>query len=162
MTANMKGTMMSYLSIFLMDFGWCGMLGAESQVDRLVIGHTSDTKVRQDIHDWIHAQTSESRRCRSVQRSVGSVNARSVAADLVTTAVDSVATQERDWFPELRIRLQRFAQGVRTEFDDVNVQWPGQTAFQKRVVRATRRIEYGETVTYSQLATNAGAWTRDR
>ncbi len=136
MTVNTKGAVMAYLSVFLTDLGWCGLLGVESTVHRLVIGHSSDDKVRATVR---------------------SENPRRTKTDRLTTDGSTIAIQECDWFPELRGRLQRYAQGVMTEFDDIVVELSGQTNFQKRVVRATRRIKYGETVTYRQLAANAGA-----
>ncbi len=185
MTVNMKGAVMSHLSVFLTDLGWCGLFGAESTVHRLVMGHTSDDKVREAMHDWIDPDSSEGRHSRDVRATARSANPRRTTSELLTTdggrhsrdvratarlanlrrttsellitEVGIVAIQECDWFPELRGRLQRYAQGVMTEFDDIVVELPGQTDFQKRVVRATRRIKYGETVTYRQLAINAGA-----
>ena len=63
---------------------------------------------------------------------------------------------EADWHPALRQRLQRFAQGERVDFRDIDVALPPMTPFQRAVVRATRAIEYGHTQSYAELALAAG------
>jgi methylated-DNA-[protein]-cysteine S-methyltransferase len=63
---------------------------------------------------------------------------------------------DADWFPELRDRLTRYARGERVEFDDLQLQLPQLTQFQSRVVAETRRIGYGQTTSYGELALAAG------
>lgn len=62
-----------------------------------------------------------------------------------------------DWNPELRRRLEKFASGIRIEFDDCEIELDGMTSFQKKVVAATRKVRYGSTVSYGELARKAGS-----
>lgn len=64
---------------------------------------------------------------------------------------------ESDWCPELRARLQRYAEGEPADFGDVRVRDAGETPFQRRVLRAVRRVRFGETVTYGELAVRCGS-----
>lgn len=68
----------------------------------------------------------------------------------------SAALRESDWHPELRKRLVRFARGERVRFDDIDLKLPPMTPFQERVIAATRRIPYGVTLSYGELAEKAG------
>jgi len=64
---------------------------------------------------------------------------------------------ESDWHPELRERLTAYAGGVEAEFRDVAVDLEGWTAFQRRVLAALRRVGYGTTLSYAELASRAGS-----
>jgi len=59
---------------------------------------------------------------------------------------------EADWFPELRRRLTRYAEGIVVEFDDVEVESFEPTPFQDRVLKRLRGVPYGGTMTYGELA----------
>ena len=61
------------------------------------------------------------------------------------------------WNPRLVARLQAYAAGQPDDFDDVPVDSGTTTAFRHRVLDCCRRIPYGETLTYQQLATLAGS-----
>lgn len=63
---------------------------------------------------------------------------------------------EEDWNPDLRRRLQQYAAGLPVDFSDCEVLLPARTAFQQRVLAATRRLKYGETATYGELAAKVG------
>lgn len=63
---------------------------------------------------------------------------------------------ESDWHPALRIRLQQYCAGKQIDFGDVKLEVPAKTDFQKRVSALTRRIKYGKTMTYGELAERAG------
>lgn len=63
---------------------------------------------------------------------------------------------DADWFPNLRRRLQKYGQGEYVDFSDVQVAFSKLTAFQESVISATRAIEYGQTVSYGELAELAG------
>lgn len=116
------------LSIFLTDFGWFGLLGRGRKITRLTIGHVSGDGVREAM----------------------------AAPFRFGKAAITLSTVEADWFPELRRRLERYAQGQRVDFRDCRIELPPRTPFQKRVLELTRRIGYGETVTYGRLAKMAG------
>jgi O-6-methylguanine DNA methyltransferase len=53
-------------------------------------------------------------------------------------------------------RLQAYFEGDRMSFDDVELDLDGWTPFQLAVVRALRRVPYGEVVSYGDLARVAG------
>ncbi len=57
---------------------------------------------------------------------------------------------------ELVHSLGAYFEGVRISFDDVEFDMDGWTPFQLDVVRALRRVPYGEVVSYSELARLAG------
>jgi methylated-DNA-[protein]-cysteine S-methyltransferase len=64
---------------------------------------------------------------------------------------------DADWFPELRIRLEQYARGAKLDFARCRVSLPTATPFQQRVLNATRKIGYGHTLSYAQLAAKAGS-----
>jgi methylated-DNA-[protein]-cysteine S-methyltransferase len=53
-------------------------------------------------------------------------------------------------------RFKAYFAGERTSFDDVQLELEGWTPFQLDVVRALRRVPYGEVVSYRDLALLAG------
>ncbi len=61
-----------------------------------------------------------------------------------------------DWNPELARRLGRYAAGAADDFRDVAVASAAKTEFQHRIVAECRRIAYGETLSYQELAARAG------
>ena len=58
---------------------------------------------------------------------------------------------------ELVSRLQTFAEGGGDDFLDIEIADQSLTKFQRQVVRCCRKIPYGQTVTYSQLASQTGS-----
>lgn len=60
-----------------------------------------------------------------------------------------------DWFPQLRQRLERYSSGERVSFDDIKLHLPKQTAFQKQIIELTRKLAYGEKISYGDLAARA-------
>lgn len=116
----------SQLSVFPTDLGWFGLIGVAQTVSGLCIGHISADEVRAAVR---HRQTESGEDCPLV---------------------------ESDWFPELRLQLERYAQGSNVDFADCHVVFGPLTPFQQRVVAATRAISYGRTLTYGQLAQQAG------
>ena len=75
----------------------------------------------------------------------------SVDADLFGTALLG------KWNQPLVRRLQCYAEGARDDFRDVQIDPGPQTEFQRRVTRLCRRIPYGQTLSYGQLAAGAGS-----
>ena len=114
------------LSIFPTNLGWFGLLGRQERLVSVFIGHGSETEVR-----------------RAVERQLA-------AAD-----PDS-PIHEGDWHPELRRRLEQYTLGAKVEFNDVKLALPRLSEFQERVIQATRRIRYGKTLSYGELAEKAG------
>jgi methylated-DNA-[protein]-cysteine S-methyltransferase len=54
-------------------------------------------------------------------------------------------------------RLQAYAEGATTDLSDIRIDPGPLGAFQRRVVEHCRRIPYGQTLTYGQLAAKAGS-----
>jgi len=56
----------------------------------------------------------------------------------------------------LAAQIEEYFRGKRVEFDDVPLELEWCTPFQRAVAEALRRVPYGETVTYGELAALAG------
>ena len=63
---------------------------------------------------------------------------------------------EADWNKEVRQLLERYAVGQRVDFSKVAIDVPATTEFRRAVIRATREIPHGETISYGELASRAG------
>ena len=61
------------------------------------------------------------------------------------------------WNRDLRQRLQDYADGAPMDFLDIPLEAVGLTRFSQAVIEACRRIPYGQTFSYGQLAQQAGA-----
>jgi methylated-DNA-[protein]-cysteine S-methyltransferase len=61
------------------------------------------------------------------------------------------------WNEPLVRRIQAYACGVPGDFRDVRVDAGPLTEFQRRVLRRCRQIPYGKTLSYGQLAAEAGS-----
>ncbi|MGQ0634464.1 MAG: methylated-DNA--[protein]-cysteine S-methyltransferase [Planctomycetaceae bacterium] len=115
------------LSIFPTACGWCGLVGADGVVEAVIVGHASADNVR---------------------RAAG----RKASAATGGASCDS----ECDWHPQLRQRLEQYCSGAPVEFDDIRLALPAGTPFQRRILALTRKIAYGKTATYGDLAAKAG------
>lgn len=118
------------LSIFPTNLGWWGLVGQPPRLLRVFFGHASADEVRR--------------------------TARSAARDANGSAGLSAGLVEDDWHPELRRRIERYCLGERVDFDDVLVALPEGTGFQKQVLKCVRRVGYGRTISYGELAKKAG------
>ncbi len=65
--------------------------------------------------------------------------------------------QPRGWQRQLVRRFQAYADGHPDSFSDVPINLEGYSPFQQRVLLECRRIAYGCTISYAQLAARAGA-----
>lgn len=63
----------------------------------------------------------------------------------------------RDWNPELRARIVRFAKSGGDDFTDVETIETEATPFASRVIAAVRRIPAGATRSYAEVASAAGS-----
>ncbi len=61
------------------------------------------------------------------------------------------------WNQPLVRRLRAYAAGARDDFRDIEVDPHALTDFRRRVLACCRRIPYGKTSTYAQLAAKAGS-----
>jgi methylated-DNA-[protein]-cysteine S-methyltransferase len=117
------------LSIFDTEMGCFGLVGRGDVVVRVFIGHASADQVR-------------------------SAAARAFQA---TGGTDGNGLAESDWNPKLRRKFQDFARGIPTDFGDVKLELGRTTPFRKRVIEAARKIGYGRTLAYGELAAKAGS-----
>ena len=53
--------------------------------------------------------------------------------------------------------LRRYLDGARVDFARYDIDWSGYTTFERSVLEATRKIPYGETRTYGEIAAEIGA-----
>ncbi len=56
----------------------------------------------------------------------------------------------------LALRLQAYAKGIRDDFRDIPVDPGPSTEFQRRVLNQCRKVGYGKTISYAELAAKAG------
>jgi methylated-DNA-[protein]-cysteine S-methyltransferase len=79
-------------------------------------------------------------------------------AFVVEEGLSDARIEIEDWNPDLREELTRFADGEPIAFDHVELAWPKPlTRFRKRVIAETRRISWGNTLTYGEVAKRAGS-----
>lgn len=64
--------------------------------------------------------------------------------------------QDADWNPDLRLRLESYAEGEPTDFSSIELCVPTMTSFQQAVISTTRMLAYGQTAAYGELAMKAG------
>lgn len=114
------------LHVFPTNLGWFGILGINQRLMSVFIGHASEAEVRQAV------------------------------ARYLTETGRTTPPVDRDWHPELRRRLEQYTLGARVDFHDIEVELPELSEFQRQVIRATRRIRYGKTLSYGELAEKSG------
>lgn len=86
---------------------------------------------------------------------IGHASADEVRARAVPLLADG--WREARWWPELQQRLIDYASGRPDDFRDVRIAQSRRTTFQRRVIRELRKIGYGRTISYGELAELAGA-----
>jgi O-6-methylguanine DNA methyltransferase len=96
-----------------------------------------------------HASADEVRRALAASLADGSTSA-GPGAD------GNKALVERDWHPELRRALERYAQGRFVDLAAFEIEIGPTTDYRRRVLETARRIPYGETLSYGELAARAG------
>ncbi len=70
--------------------------------------------------------------------------------------LEHVAQREEPWNPRLVARLQAFAERGGDDFRDVRLDLESCTPFQREIIAACRRIPYGRTASYAEVAAAAG------
>jgi len=90
-----------------------------------------------------------------VQLVLGRTSAAAALADVDTSQVDD-ATPRHAW-QKLIKRLQDFARGRIVDFSDVPLSVAGLTPFQQAILRECRKVPYGSTISYGELAVRAGS-----
>jgi methylated-DNA-[protein]-cysteine S-methyltransferase len=90
-----------------------------------------------------------------VALSMGHASADEVRSSLASRVADGKFS-ERDWYPELRRALERYAQGQLVDFRQFKIALGPTTEYRRRVLETARRIPYGKTVSYGELAARSG------
>jgi len=65
-------------------------------------------------------------------------------------------TTEADWYPELREKLQAYANGKKVSFVSIDCAFPPLTQFQQDVLEYVKRIPSGSVQTYGEVAAAVG------
>jgi methylated-DNA-[protein]-cysteine S-methyltransferase len=60
------------------------------------------------------------------------------------------------WMRKIVRRIQRFTSGQEDDFLDIELHLPKSTGFQRAVLESCRRIPFGQTLSYGELASAAG------
>jgi len=104
---------------------------------------------------WISAAWQDSRLAaltfghNGPQRAVAAIGLQEYAEE-----IQHLGANSRD---ALARRLRTYAEGEPDDFLDVQLVLGGVTRFRQRVMRECRRIRYGDTITYGELAAKAGS-----
>ena len=64
--------------------------------------------------------------------------------------------EKDNWNPELRSLLEEYAAGSPVDFHSIQIPLPAMTSFREKVLSATRKLAYGQTTSYGDLASQAG------
>lgn len=84
---------------------------------------------------------------------VGHSSAKSV---LSAAKAKYASIKEADWHPAARGLIEAYAEGEVVDFSSLKIQLPEMTDFRLKVIAATRRLGYGETASYGELARRVG------
>lgn len=106
--------------------GWLGIAGTSKLIQAVFVGHPSQVSVVNAAERWVAG-------CNNV-----------------------TSLTKRNWNESLQKRLLQFAEGQRVEFDDFRLDLPKQSKFREKVLEATRRLKYGMTISYGELAQRVG------
>ncbi|NNJ25311.1 methylated-DNA--[protein]-cysteine S-methyltransferase [Alienimonas chondri] len=113
--------------VFETDLGWFAVSGAGERVTNLSIGHPTSLAA-----------------------------ATAVGADAKSAGGEAADGVARDWYPALTDALNRYAAGEPVDLAAFPVGEPT-TPFARKVVASLRRVPRGETVSYAELARQAGS-----
>ncbi len=123
---------MSYF--FNTKLGWIGVRLQNKKITDLTFGHSTEEKA-----------------CDVLGKSAARIAYESQKKPGVVSQPD-LPTLKR-----LEKELKRFAAGESVDFDWLEVSLLGRTDFQQRVLNACRKIKWGETKTYGELAEQSGS-----
>ncbi len=122
------------IAVFPTALGWIALAAREESLVRLVFGYGN-----------AQAAVAALERASKGKR-IGSAG----FGDVKDSAAGS-------WTASVQDRLEAFSEGQADDFLDLRVWSDNWTPFQRRVLDCCRRIPYGETQTYAELATAAGS-----
>lgn len=114
-------------SCFRTSLGWVGLVVSDGGVEALSFGHARRDRVQQRLANVLR--------------------------------VDSLPLTRSPEGPLLDFieKLQRYAAGEQVDLSEIPTVDSDRTPFQQRVIRRLKRVGYGETMTYAELAASAGS-----
>lgn len=115
---------------FQTELGWMALAISGNTICKLAFGHKSAKAARAEI-------------------------AKNIAVNC-SAQFETRATSDNAWTEELVERLQDYASGRPVEFDNFEIDTSAMTDFGRRVILACRKIPYGRTLTYGELAARTG------
>lgn len=118
-----------YLSVFVTPLGVWGCAGDDRGLRSTTIGHSSGEEARTRLLNQF--------------------------VDEPKSTVDNDA-EWPNWFVEAVESIRRTARGERVDLTEIPLHYPAATPLRCRIWDATRRIPWGRTLTYGQLAEVAG------
>ena len=122
------------LAIFATDLGWTAIAVRGRTLRALVFGHSSKAKAEAAIARTLSERDAPAERTTVVRDHLGRL--------VIEQLVDE---------------LERFAAGEPVDFSHVALDESHLTSFGRRIVAACRRIPYGQTRSYGQLAAVCGS-----
>jgi methylated-DNA-[protein]-cysteine S-methyltransferase len=122
------------LHAFPSDLGWMAVAWRDDYLQGAVFGHSSRRTAELAVAGLLH-----------LSRGVGQFIGERQSSDLP------------NWVKDVIDSLQRFASGEPVDFADVPLDLDHLTPFAKRVVAACRRIRWGDTRSYGELAAECEA-----
>ena len=125
-------------SAFKTDLGWFGVAWEGTHLAQLTFAHAQQSDVKSAL-----SQVATSAIRKPAQ----------LGKKRALTQVLKPTDSQRD----LIDRLTDYASGACVSFDDVQLRIDGTTTFQRSVLDKCRRIPWGQTKTYGQLAADAGS-----
>jgi methylated-DNA-[protein]-cysteine S-methyltransferase len=129
---SLPSTELLYMSVFMTPLGVWGCAGDDRGLRSTTIGNGSETEAR--------------------TRLLGQL-------DEDSTDVRSIVDNEADWpgwFAGAVESLLRTARSEQVDLSEIPLHYPATTPLRRNIWDATRRIPWGRTVTYGQLAELAG------
>lgn len=116
--------------VFSSDLGWFGIVTVGTIVLHVSIAHRTEPMALAALHRFL----------------------------LETGAEPSAPeTPSNSWLTTIVERFQAYASGSPEDFRDIPIDLSACTPFQRSVLKACRKIPYGETATYGQLAHRSGS-----
>jgi len=107
-----------HVSAFSTSFGWCGIIGGNRVLQRVLIGGRDQEEILERAEVW--------------------------------------TTARADWFAECRRAIERYAEGEFVDFSEFEVDLSSFTLFQTQVLNRVRKVDYGCTASYGQIAARCG------
>ncbi|HEX4415237.1 MAG TPA: methylated-DNA--[protein]-cysteine S-methyltransferase [Lacipirellulaceae bacterium] len=124
----------TYIAPFLTELNWMAVAWRDEELEGNAFGHASR---------------------RSAELSLARLPG--LAQSFCRIDIESQAAELPDWAAELIGKLQRFAEGEPVDFSSTPLAFDHLTSFGRHVVAACRRIPWGQTRSYGELAAECGS-----